>query len=395
MKKLKIFLLGVAGTVLFNACRKLYAPPAIATQNVVNYLVVEGMINTQDSTIIRLSRTIALSSPASTRPELGATVNVVSDGGSGYVLTETSGGYYSAPNLGLNPTGKYGLKIVTTDGKAYQSDLVQARTSPPIDSVYYKVVSNGVKIYADTHDPSGNTRYYQWTYGDTYRFNSAYDSETYLSKVPFDTVLFRSVAQRIFTCYRSDTSTSILINTSAKLAKDIISLNEILFIPSDAEQIEDRYSIFVRQYALTAEAFNYLQQLKKNTEQLGSIFDPQPSDLRGNITCTSDPKVPVIGYISAGSSASERIYIDIRNLPDWRAVTPYSACMLDTALYCAGAGCENQVADEIYPGYVLPVLPVHAKDDPVGIIGYSVSSRECVDCTLRGTTTKPAFWIDE
>jgi uncharacterized protein DUF4249 len=385
----------VISVVLLYTCRKLYNP-TIKTSGVINYLVVEGMISTNDSTVIKLSRTVPVAQVGSTNPELGAIVSILSDAGSSYQLVETGRGYYSAPNLNLGSSNKYGLKITTSDGKIYQSDLVQVRNSPPIDSVYYKVVSNGVKVYADTHDPTGNTRYYQWTYGDTYRFHSAFDShEIHVKLNGEDAVVARNPSQFFFTCYRSDTSTSILINTSAKLAKDIISLNQILFIPSDAEQIEDRYSILVKQYALTADAFNYLQQLKKNTEQLGSIFDPQPSDLRGNITCISDPNVPVLGYISAGSSVSKRIYIDNINLPAWRAVTPYSTCLLDSALFCAGKGCTNQVAEEIYPDYQVPIVPIISPVDHITVIGYTASSQACVDCTLRGTITKPAFWIDE
>jgi uncharacterized protein DUF4249 len=397
MKKLKIFLLGVAGTVLFNACRKLYTPPAIATQNVVNYLVVEGIINTQDSTIIRLSRTIALSSPASTKPELGANVTVISDGGSSYVLMETSGGYYSAPNLGLNPTGKYGLKIVTADGKAYQSDLVQARTSPPIDSVYYRIKNNGVQIYADTHDPTNTTRYYRWDFNDTYIYHSAFESFDYLSTNPADTVLDRPPGDFIYTCWRGDQNTSLLLNSSAKLTKDIITENPINFIPSNSEKIASRYSILVKQYALTVDAFNYYQQLQKNTEQLGTIFDPQPSELPGNIHCITTPAEPVIGYITAGSASQARIFIDNRNLPAWVSDNYYSTCRLDTALFARQVSPNlvvNEVAEYIYTGVYMPIYAI-APPGSTHILGYAASVPSCVDCTLRGTNVKPSFWTEQ
>ena len=53
--------------------KKPYAPVVIATNN--NNLVVEGVINTgSDSTVIRLSHTVQLSSTIGSQPETGATV---------------------------------------------------------------------------------------------------------------------------------------------------------------------------------------------------------------------------------------------------------------------------------------------------------------------------------
>jgi len=107
-------------------CQKPYLPKIVAVPS--NYLVVEGVINSgSDSTGIRLSRTVPLSSTTQVKPELGATVTVLTDAGGNYPLTETGNGYYSAPGLNLNSSAKYGLKIVTSDGKVYQSDFVPSK----------------------------------------------------------------------------------------------------------------------------------------------------------------------------------------------------------------------------------------------------------------------------
>jgi hypothetical protein len=182
----------------------------------------------------------------------------------------------------------------------------------------------------------------------------------------------------------------VLLNSSAKLTKDVIVGNQITFISSTSEKIELRYSILVKQYALTSDAYNYYQQLKKNTEQIGSVFDTQPSELTGNVHCVSDPSEPVIGYITAGRQSQARIYIDNRNLPAWQVVDSYSSCIVDTALFCAGRGCDNQVAEEIYTGYQIPLYAIGRPGSPP--IGYAAGSPACVDCTLRGTNTPPAFW---
>jgi len=390
--KIYIILLIIAAL----GCKQPYNPKAISSVNSVGYLVVEGVINTgNDSTIIKLSRTVPLSSKARSKPEPGAVVTIVNNTGNSYQLTESGNGFYKTASLNLSPTNLYGLRIVTSAGVVYQSDLVAVKNSPPIDSVYYQITNNGLNIYADTHDPANQTKYYRWEFIDTYLFHSGFSSFSYLSHNP-DTVLPRSPSQMVYFCWRSDTSSNILINSSAKLAKDIIADNLLTSIASNAEQIEDRYSIIVKQYALTPEAFNYFQQLKKNSEQLGSIFDAQPSELPGNIHCITNPSEPVLGYITAGTPSQMRIFIDNRKLPAWRAVNPYQGCKLDTDLFKKpignGSTFENDVAYYIYSGIESPVYPVAPPGSP--IIGYAASSPFCVDCTLRGTNIKPSFWID-
>jgi hypothetical protein len=368
---------------------------------------VEGAISTgTDSTIIRLSRTVPLSLKARTTPELGAIVTIISNGGASYPCIEAGKGYYKAPGLNA-ASGNFGLKINTSNGKLYRSDLVPVKNSPPIDSVYYKIQSNsvdvvgekqsaGLEIYADTHDPTNNTRYYRWDYVGTFQFHSAFNSMLYLQTVPVDSVMQRPLSDQVYVCWRNDTSSTILLNSSAKLTKDIVTKNPIAFISSAAEELARRYSILVRQYALTADAYNYYAQLKKNTEQLGGVFDPQPSQLAGNIHCISNPSEPVLGYITAGASAQTRIFIDNKTLPNWLAVTPYSQCIMDTDLYVRPSGQSffNEVEGRIYAGYDIPIFTVQ----PPGAAhpdGYTGGTPACVDCTRRGTNKKPDFWIDE
>ncbi|MGZ4000814.1 MAG: DUF4249 domain-containing protein, partial [Mucilaginibacter sp.] len=240
-----VYILLILVTAL--SCKQAYNPRPIS--QATNYLVVEGAINTgTDSTIIRLSRTVPISSSARTTPELGAVVTIVSDGGASYPCIEAGNGYYKAAGLNVT-TGRFGLKISTSGGKVYQSDLVPVKNSPPIDSVYYKIQNSsvdvygekqsaGLEIYADTHDPANNTRYYRWDYVGTFEFHSAFNSMLYLQTIPVDSVMQRPLSNQIYACWRNDTSSTILIGSSAKLTKDVITQNPIAFISSTAEELE-------------------------------------------------------------------------------------------------------------------------------------------------------------
>jgi hypothetical protein len=381
--------------VLNFGCKKSYDPRVVSGPN--NYLVVESVINTgTDSTIIRLSRAIPVSSVAKSTPETGAVISIISDANITYPVIETSPGYYKGAVINSSSPAKYSLKIFTKDGKSYQSDFVPSKNSPPIDSVYFKIQGNGIGIYADTHDPSGNSKYYRWDFNETYVFNSAFYSGYYHSKIPFDTVYQRPPSDEIYRCWRSDTSSSILISSSAKLTRDIIAGNLLTSIAAKSEKIGQRYSIEVNQYVLTPEAYNYYQQLKKNTEQLGSIFDPQPSELPGNIHCISNPSEAVIGYITAGAPSKARIFIDTRQLPGWISDNPYSGCLVDTALYkrvLTNGQIVNDVVENVYSDRELPIGPIE-RPGSGKILGWSESSHACVDCTLRGTNKMPSWWND-
>jgi hypothetical protein len=168
----------------------------------------------------------------------------------------------------------------------------------------------------------------------------------------------------------------------------------LALVPANSEKLRFRYSILVKQYAITADAFNYFELLKKNTEQIGGIFDPQPSELTGNMHCTSNPNEPVIGFVTVGQVTQKRIFVDKASLPpNWVAETPYGSCHLDELLYARKVTSTiptippiyvNEVYNLIYSGLVLTV------DYAPG--GYTASTPICVDCTLRGTNKKPSFW---
>jgi hypothetical protein len=361
--------------VLLIGCRELYTPPAITVAS--NYLVVEGLINTgTDSTIIMLSRTVSLNSKASLKTETKAKVTVESDANNSYTLKEIKTGTYASPALSLSKTAKYRLRIITVDNKTYLSDFTVNKDSPAIDSLGYTVQSNGLQVYLNTHDATNNTRYYRWDYVETWNFHSKFSS----SYIAVGTnIVLRTPDQQIFSCWATDVSQNIVLASSARLTQDVIYNSIIANIPSSSEKFSGQgYSILVKQYALTEDAYNFWQNLKKNTEQLGSIFDAQPSVIQGNIHNINDTAEPVFGYISAGTTQQKRITVLYDKWPYGWGIAPtiLDACQQDT-LY-------GKDFDNFFGGVQIPL-------DQVGA-GYRGSSPICVDCTLSGTNKKPSYW---
>jgi hypothetical protein len=390
----KISFIVLLFTMLITDCTKPYTPPVIKA--VTGYLVVEGVINAGNNaaSAFKLSRTINLDSTTKA-PVVNAQVTIQGKDNTSYTLTGNPEGIYTSAPLQLSGTGQYRIYIKTSNGEEYSSDYEAVKITPTIDTVSHVIEGNGVQLNLNTHDPGNNTRYYRWDFSETWEFHTMYDSE-YISNG--DTVLARPASEQVYYCFASDSSTSILLGSSAKLVQDIILTAPIAFVPATSEKIEKEYSIIVHQYALSSDAYNFWANLKKNTEQLGSIFDAQPSQINGNIHCITNPNEPVIGYISASTIQSKRIFIDSSTLPNWKTVYPYN-CGLDTTLfrkYIPGGGIIYQ--EDLYFNYLkgaagTDYLPITAIFDQVtGPIGHTRSTTFCADCTIRGTTQFPAFW---
>jgi hypothetical protein len=376
--------------VLFYTCKKPYNPGVINSPN--SYFVVEGVINNgSDSTIVKLSKTVNISSSIITSGVDNCTVQVEGEGGATYQLIPQGNGYYVLPQLSLDVSKKYRLHIKTGDSKEYASDYVEVKKTPAIDSVGFQVKDNMLQLYANTHDAANATRYYRWAYDETWRFHAKYQSN-FIVDHQYGYINPRSASEANYYCFAGDKSSTIVLGSSAKLSQDVIFQQPITTIASTSEKIEMRYSILLKQYALTKEAYQFWENLKKNTEQLGSIFDAQPSQLIGNIHNLKDANEPVIGFISVTNVQTKRVFIDNLDVPNtWRTTYPYDCGPPDSALYVNPKTGSNDVQSMIINGGAIPVQAITSQ---IKIIGFTYSSVECTDCTIRGRVATPSFWIE-
>ena len=367
-------------------CRKPYNPPAITSPG--SYLVVEGTINTAGVTNVKLSKTVNLAAANTVNPVTGAIISIQSSHGASYPLTESTPGAYQSASLSLDNSQQYRLSIATPDGQHYTSDFESFAVSPPIDSVGFNVVGSNVQLYVNTHDPTNTTKYYRWDYNETWQFHAEYYS-SYITNG--QAIVPRTPSQDIYYCFASDTGSNIVLASTAHLSSAVVYQNALTSIPSTSEKIETEYSIQVNQYALTGDAYNFWSILKEDTEDLGSIFDPEPSNVTGNVHNTSNPSAPVIGYVNVCAVQTKRIFINYLQLPiSWSPTYPYS-CMIDSEYFAAPKGGFPEVQEFLIPlGSV--AIPTEQMFIDGTIEGYLAADIECVDCTIRGTTAAPSFW---
>lgn len=347
--------------------------------------MIDGVINAgSDSTFIKLSRTKKFENGIVIDHEIGAQLTVEGDDNSSHHLVETVPGTYASAGLNLGSSHKYRLRIKTTNGKEYLSDFVVVKNSPPIDSVGFKATPLQLTIYANTHDETNNTRYYRWEYTEAWKFHTTYES------------FYDATSPRIYYlyyCYASDTSSYISLANTSKLSSDVVYQAPITTIKPSAEKIQVRYSIEIKQYALTSDAYDFWNNLHKNNETNGTIFDEQPSDNQTNYHCLTDPKELVVGYLSVGSIATKRIFINRSQLP--ASYNPqyefYSSCTIDTAHQNKG---EYDILSDTTERTALNGF-FHSPFLPFGVPNeVTYTTRDCADCTSRGVLKPPYFWKD-
>lgn len=386
MKKLRFILcLVILTLVMMNCKEKYYAQYNYPDKG---FLVVEGFINSAGPTNINLSRTVKLADAVSIKFETGAIVRVEGDDNSSYNVPALGNGLYSTGQLPINDSRKYRLYIKTSNGKEYRSDFAAVIRTPPIDSISYpRTESGGVDITINTHDPKNKTWYYTWSYEQTWQHTSLWKptlkfistqnglSVTYIyPDQSSDTTRFR--------CWGTENSTNVLIGSSKKLSRDEIHL-PLASIEKGSIKISELFSIKIYQHGVSEAGYDFLQRMKKNTQQVGSIFDAQPSQLNGNIHNTLDPLEEVVGFIDVADGYDKRIYIEPKDVPGWGYLR-----------YCDSKEVVNS-KDSLSAGTALglgPIEPV-VRGPGNAILTLTMGTNICIDCTLLGgTTIKPSFW---
>lgn len=376
--------------LLAVSCKKTFTPTLNQSGN-NRYLVVEGEITGTDSTFITLSRTKKIDTSKTRLPEINAILTIENDANGIIPLTEVRPGTYAAPPFILDAAHNYRLRIKTADGKEYLSDYVTVKNSPPIDSVGFVPQPSAMQVYVNSHDASNSTRYYRWDYSETWQFHSQYNSSWSKSGA-------RKPENQIYYCFANDSSSTVIVGSTIKLLNDVMYHVPITTVEQASEKIEMKYSILVKQYALTSDAYAFWINLQSNTQKLGSVFDVMPSESPTNYHCLTNPGELVVGYLSVGNVAYKRVFISKDQLPaSYQTVYP-TVCELDTAFIINPPKTQQEISQtdafnqhnalyEVVQGLYLP--PADPFGRPTAV---SYSTLLCVDCTIRGKTAPPPFW---
>lgn len=353
----------------------------------VHFLIVDGFLNTADGTVnVNLLRATTITT-ANFPVESGAAVALEdSDGDQIFLNESTPGRYTGTASVVFDNT--YRLYIRTIDEKEYRSAFISIKPTPEIKEVGWKAYPDGTQIIVDTEDVTNSTHYYRWTFEETWEYHSRYHSYWYFNESGMPAP--RNRDQMVDICYRTVASTKIFTTTTAGFTEDRVNDYELPFLPVGTEKLGYGYSILVKQYAITKETYEYLEKLKKTSQDQGGLYTPQPSTVKGNIINIADPTEVVLGYFDAGQAVEKRISIKPQDLPaHLRKLTPDSQiCYEDTARLTQLNFLVNSKDFLLVNRYVDDMNEFEDWDTV-----YTYSFKECVDCRLKGgVTSKPGFW---
>ena len=357
---------GLLLCLILCGCITEYKPKGI--DEVAEILVVEGII-TDDESYITLSRSVTMSeadaSWMSTQYVRNASVFVECDDNTriaGYPDYNAgfNGGRYVIHTGKLNPERQYRLQI-EIDAIEYRSEFSYPMQTPEIDSIFWMKRDRGqpVMIYVATHDPEGQIQFYRWSYKEDWE----YHSDVYLDGYPFY-------------CWSMSSNKDIMLGSTEKTVIGKLMDKVIEISPYD-RKLSYLYRIDIKQNLISKKAYDYFSNIKKNTQQTGSIFAPIPSELRGNISCVTDPVRPVIGFVDVSSTTQKQQYIR------------------HNGIYESSYDDECEIYD-------LPQLLEMYERIPPDFVEYEPKAKpptyvrqKCVECThYGGSTQKPEDWTN-
>ncbi len=385
-----------------------------------NTLTIEGPILSGDSTIIHLSRTTRVAGNKTATTELNAIVSVESDQNQTYPLQEKGDGTYVLGVTNFDPNRKYRLNVKTADTKLYQSDFVNLKIAPAIDSVYYKTESDKkISFYVNTHDATKSSRYYRWDYKETWSYTSLYQAFWQYKNGKISAIVPFS-SDDIFGCFKTAISNQVVVGMSAD---DNINNQLVGSLSAETEKISRVYVMQLRQYALTEAAYSYYNTLQSSVDQL-------QASTNGNIHCISVPTELVSGFVSASTVSNKQLNVrgsetglrrpDPYGTINWgpnAIVSHYYAsyyfpgpnineCSANSFFVAPSVTLVDRVnqflasgdnllidADRYRPSgdaFAVPVFP----DAQQGVnYQFYFAPKQCVDCRLKGgTNIKPSYF---
>lgn len=378
------FVLLTTCIMVWFACREPFEPNN--PQEATSVLVVEGYIDTEGlESKLKLSRTIPITSIDAFSPEIGASVTVVSENGTGYSLIEVEPGEYVI-SQNLPEESDYRLEIVLRSGERFESSMIRPIVTPDILDAGFIRDEDGVEVFVNTqgNDIADN---FLWTFEETWisrpriRTGYIYDPE-------IENVRDRTAAEQIALCFKTEENPGILLETSSRFQDQVVFRKTITEIPTGDERIQERYSILISQKALAPDAVQFWETLKRNTDDIGSIFSPLPSQISGNIRSFDTPGTPVVGQISMGVIRQRRVYVNNVDVRPWNYRDPeFNDCVIG----------EDPVLIPSYQAVFGSGFIVPARELMVGttIVGYFPSDRRCSDCTLYASPIVPDFWKND
>lgn len=268
-------------------------------------LVVDGLITNEPPPYsISLSYTGIFEStrrPPDETVVTGAKVTVTDDDGGEveFFQVPEKGGLYLTRDFNYRGIqGRtYTLKIILPDGRIYVSAPEKLLPVSEIDSISSEFANipntyhpDGLRVFVEIPEEEINS-YYRWSAS--------------------------SIVIKKDNCFVYNFGQEIPI-LDRRVEGKSIKRQEIYFSP--LYTVGPQY-LEVAQYSLTLEAYQFWKLFNEQRNRTGSIFDPIPSPVQGNVSNPDDPNDIALGFFGASSVSRKRT---ILGFYDKNKLTPYT-----------------------------------------------------------------------
>jgi len=375
-------------------------PYQMQTSTFEDALVVEATItNELKKQQIKISRTYQFEENGPTT-ESGAEVYITDNAGNRYDFTEQNGIYVSSLEFQAIPNVNYQLFITTQNGQEYASNIQKLTTANQISSVDTDIAENnsirGVQISVNSSDPTNTSKFYRYEYEETYKVVVPKWSnyKAYLLNPRAVSYMERGYESK--TCFTTNKSDTFILTNTTDLTEDRINKFPIRFIGDSEYMLSQRYSILVRQFVVSQQAYEYYEIIKALSDS-GELLSPnQPGFVSGNIKSASNPKEKVIGFFDVCSVSEKRIFF---NYGDVFPNEPIPQFFMDCPEESLDAGDfrTNPLGDgfklisyiqsgqKVFYDFIHnPLSEAHPT--------YIMVPAACGDCTTFSSNVVPPFW---
>lgn len=294
-------------------------------------LVVEGAITTETGPYsVRLS----YSGPYERGLEVPdeylekeAEVSITDDQGRATNLRHVGNGFYETSDTTY--TGQagrsYQLIIRLKDGKKYVSKPEKMKNPVPISKVTAGFFSDNnfiyptsMHVFVDADDPSDEENYYKWD------FYSWIMRQTHGISCGFGCVMYEYCFQKV-----TDKETRIFSDASSN--GNPIRNRQVGF--SYIYTYGDAY-VNIEQVSLTREAYQFWQRYDEQVSRTGSILDPLPSSIKGNVYNEADPADFALGYFFANGVTRRRVKLVPYDITEYLLSLTATKFIPDGAVNC-------------------------------------------------------------
>ncbi len=319
------YLLVLSALALFS-CRMPYNPDVDSEQKI---LVVDAFISNQPQTsYVRLTLALPHDSSGNYPTVQNADVFITDNNNKIIPFEEVRPGFFEPVdyNFAGELEKSYVLTVTTEDGNTFESrpqiimpDMEPVKVYGGYDKIEYlkkdafgKTIKVSEKVCATYMDYSGINKTPRFRYQSVQmveyfdivdlRYNfycwvTEKDNSLRFTDEDYNSSSINIYKQEV--CY----SPAMQGFNTPGLMQNPAPDSEHPFIYSEALKFFYEYKriIEIKQYRLNEDSYNYYKAVKKQSEAEGKIFDPIISQLRGNITCVSDPSKVVFGFFEASN----------------------------------------------------------------------------------------------